>query len=395
LTHNLDLRTKIEQAKSFTNPMDKWFCLSSLLETFPDHVGLIYQLGAIHAHFLDYQGTIDLWMKALSFCPENLVLKSDVNSLIVFWENEKLNILNRENEVIDDDKIYHVWKSIKPLPEDLLQFKHPDVDVLRDFWMLLDEDKLEKLKRHWVIETGVIENTYYFEEDLRKLLVKSGFSYVPQVESIIPIGRQRVVQILESQNDVLKLIMDLVSNNYKELTIPLIIDIHDKFISKYPFHLLMNKEGEEGKVYLIRHGFKVFPNNPIRKDGKVHQYCPPSKVEEEIQKLLDLYNQYHQQGICPIVLSAWLHHRFIQIQPFQDGNGRVARAISSIPLLFSHLPPFLVTNVKKVEYFTALQAADQDDNLLPLIEFIVTSIKEASDFLISLDKVEEVEDEYI
>ena len=28
--------------------------------------------------------------------------------------------------------------------------------------------------------------------------------------------------------------------------------------------------------------------------------------------------------------ATWLHHRFTQIHPFQDGNGRVARALASL-----------------------------------------------------------------
>jgi|GEM_PF-6737520 len=29
----------------------------------------------------------------------------------------------------------------------------------------------------------------------------------------------------------------------------------------------------------------------------------------------------------PLLVAAWLHHQFVQIHPFQDGNGRVTRAL--------------------------------------------------------------------
>ena len=42
----------------------------------------------------------------------------------------------------------------------------------------------------------------------------------------------------------------------------------------------------------------------------------------------ELHRNHHD--VAPEVEAAWLHHRFTQIHPFQDGNGRIARALATL-----------------------------------------------------------------
>lgn len=68
------------------------------------------------------------------------------------------------------------------------------------------------------------------------------------------------------------------------------------------------------------------------------------------------------------VKSAWLHHRFTQIHPFQDGNGRVARALATLVFLRDGLFPLVVRESDRSEYIGALETADAG-NLGPLVGF--------------------------
>jgi Fic family protein len=49
-----------------------------------------------------------------------------------------------------------------------------------------------------------------------------------------------------------------------------------------------------------------------------------------MDELIRLHSEHAAGGVPPEVEAAWLHHRFAQIHPFSDGNGRVARAIASL-----------------------------------------------------------------
>lgn len=76
-----------------------------------------------------------------------------------------------------------------------------------------------------------------------------------------------------------------------------------------------------------------------------------------MDRLIDLHNQYTSIGVAPEVLAAWLHHRFTQVHPFQDGNGRVARLLPSIVFIKAQWHPLVVLRDDRVAYID-LEKAD-------------------------------------
>ena len=97
-------------------------------------------------------------------------------------------------------------------------------------------------------------------------------------------------------------------------------------------------------------------NNPRRPDGTD---CPPVHVDTEMEKLLAWYDQYGAED--PVIVAAWLHHRFTQIHPYQDGNGRVARALTTLVLLRSELLPLVIDRGLRTDYIRSLESADLGD----------------------------------
>lgn len=63
-----------------------------------------------------------------------------------------------------------------------------------------------------------------------------------------------------------------------------------------------------------------------------------------------------------------MHHAFTQIHPFQDGNGRVARALASIDFIEAGLFPLVVRREDRDVYIEALRSADAGD-LGPLVRY--------------------------
>ncbi|MGZ3788083.1 MAG: Fic family protein [Bacteriovorax sp.] len=64
---------------------------------------------------------------------------------------------------------------------------------------------------------------------------------------------------------------------------------------------------------------------------KVHYEAPPSKkVPGEMEKFLDWYNKKNK--IDGLIRAAIAHFWFVTIHPFEDGNGRIARAITDLAL---------------------------------------------------------------
>lgn len=65
---------------------------------------------------------------------------------------------------------------------------------------------------------------------------------------------------------------------------------------------------------------------------KIHYEAPkPNLVESEMVNFLDWLNNGHI-SIDPVLKAAIAHFWFITIHPFDDGNGRIARAITDMLL---------------------------------------------------------------
>ena len=78
-------------------------------------------------------------------------------------------------------------------------------------------------------------------------------------------------------------------------------------------------------------------SGPVGKE-RVHFQAPPAKrLDGEMQSFLDWFNANH--GIDPVLEAGQAHLWFVTIHPFDDGNGRVARAIADMALARSEKSP--------------------------------------------------------
>jgi Fic family protein len=64
---------------------------------------------------------------------------------------------------------------------------------------------------------------------------------------------------------------------------------------------------------------------------KVHFEAPPTeRLRQEMARFLDWYN--HAQGLDPTIKAGLTHLWFVTIHPFEDGNGRIGRAVCDMAL---------------------------------------------------------------
>ena len=126
------------------------------------------------------------------------------------------------------------------------------------------------------------------------------------------------------------MVMDIVGGT-RDLTPSYTKELHHRLTLSQELCDAEDQFGNRTQVKLQKGEWKTQPNNPRRPDGSVHQYCPPERVQDQIAQLLAWHQTHH--NTCAEVEAAWVHHRFTQIQPFQDGNGRVARALTGAVFL--------------------------------------------------------------
>ncbi len=121
-------------------------------------------------------------------------------------------------------------------------------------------------------------------------------------------------------------------------------------------------------------------SGPIGKE-KVHFEAPLSKaVPLEMKAFVAWFNKTAPGGPGAInaspVRSAIAHLYFETIHPFEDGNGRIGRAISEKALSQGAGRPIMLSlsktiEAKKSDYYDALKAAQRSNEITPWIEFFV------------------------
>ncbi len=87
--------------------------------------------------------------------------------------------------------------------------------------------------------------------------------------------------------------------------------------------------------------YKHHPNHLRDAGGHWHPTAPVAQVEAEMANLVEQVGTPAFAELHPAVQAAWLRHAVLHIQPFADGNGRVARALASARLLRAASVPFL------------------------------------------------------
>lgn len=271
--------------------------------------------------------------------------------------------------------IAHKWQPIAPLSEEC-DFDFSEIDALQRQWTAYRRTResaqpdayaefIERLTRSWAIETGIIEGLYTLDRGMTETLVMRGISAELIERSATNKDPHELARTLADHQDAVNGVYAEVREG-RPVSRSAIRQIHVVLTGNQPTYRAMNQFGRFFDAEL-RHGeFKTLPNNPTRPDGAVHEYCPPEHVDSELDNLMEWYAAYLQDDARyhPLLTAAWLHHRFTQIHPFQDGNGRVVRALLTWHLVREGYLPVVVTRDDRVDYIDALEKADDGDLVL-------------------------------
>jgi len=276
------------------------------------------------------------------------------------------------------------YDRIQPFPAPNA-FEFPELRALTSVWRekkeVLEDDGaykefIKKLQREWAIETGIIERLYTWDRGVTEVLIEQG------IESSIISHRggvsQRDAEHIQSViNDHLGIVEGLFSyvKGVEPLSEHFIRGLQAQFTAHQDFTEAVTESGSLVQVPLQKGEYKTQPNNPRRPDGEIHAYSPPTLTKEEMESLVRMYREA-EPSYPPEVKAAWLHHRFTQIHPFQDGNGRVARALASLVFLREGLFPLVVRESDRQEYIGALESADSGD-LSSLVSFFAKRQRDA------------------
>ncbi|MFH6967451.1 Fic family protein [Flavobacterium sp. FlaQc-28] len=220
---------------------------------------------------------------------------------------------------------------------------------------LKDEANLETLIQD-VIQTSEIEGEILNPELVRSsIATRLGLEY-----SGLEHSDRHVDGIVE-------LMLDATQNNNKTLT--------DERL--FGWHAALFPTGRSGmhkiEVANWRSGDMQVVSGGIGREV-VHYEAPKAEqLAPEMKKFIDWYN--NEQNLESLLKAAVAHLWFITIHPFDDGNGRIARAITDMQLSKSDgvnqrfYSMSTEINKQKKSYYTILERTQKDD--LDVTEWII------------------------
>lgn len=266
------------------------------------------------------------------------------------WPHFKFSLNSVEDDLlIFSEKAGRVSGILEGLPQENQQ------DVLID--IILAE----------AINTSEIEGEYPSRKDVLSSIRKNlGLHYSPE-----HIKDKSAVGLGELMIDVRK--------TFKE---PL---TEEKLFAWHRMLLGENKKMEVGQWRTHKEPMQVI-SGAMGKE-KVHYQAPPSlKVSKEMKRFIQWFNDTAPGGKYEIkkapVRSAIAHLYFETIHPFEDGNGRIGRAIAEKALSQTIGRPVVLSLSRTIEakkniYYNSLEKAQRSNEITPWMEYFVKAALEA------------------
>ncbi len=232
-----------------------------------------------------------------------------------------------------------------------------ELDALRDRWLAVEplppeaRDRLwKKLRLEWNYNSNHIEgNTLtYGETELLLLHDRTTGNHT-----------HREYLEMKAHDVAIEHVGVLAADRDRLLTEGDIRDLN-RILLKEPFWKgAETADGRPTRKEIVPGQYKTSPNNVRLPNGDIFYF---TSVEDTPPKMAALAAWLRQELEAPtqhpVVLAAKLHHDFVQIHPFDDGNGRVARLLVNYVLMRHGFLPTVVRSDDKANYLTALHLAD-------------------------------------
>lgn len=252
------------------------------------------------------------------------------------------------------DMIQQRFNKRIPLTQDILK-KIAGIDQFQGLWqgsIRLSPQILGRLKA-WVIITSTgastrIEGVKMTDEEIARFL--------RGLKRKHPQGRDE--QEVAGYADLIGRVFD----NWKT------IKLSESLI--WQFHNILLNFSEKDKAH--KGAYKDAPNTVvmINKQGEqvvLFAPTPPHLVKKEMLEAIEWTNEeLETKNIHPLLVIANFIFEFLAIHPFQDGNGRLSRALTNLLLLksgYSYVPYISLDEIieeTRAEYYLALRATQKN-----------------------------------
>ena len=181
--------------------------------------------------------------------------------------------------------------------------------------------ELEREANLITLTNDIVKSSAIEEEHLNSAEVRSSIARRLGIESAEPAPVNRDVE------GVVEMMLDATGGFSNPMTKERLFD----------WHSALFPSGRSGIRRITVGGWRTVDADPMRVVSgpigheKVHFEAPNAKkLEAEMSSFLTWFE--NPDGIDPVIVSGIAHFWFVTIHPFEDGNGRIARAIGDLAL---------------------------------------------------------------
>lgn len=216
------------------------------------------------------------------------------------------------------------------------------------------QEFLERFEMSWVYHDNALEGVVYTPSELMAALRPGA---VAAEASLMPI-------VLEIRNhkSTLEYIREEAKNAGKKspaVSMAQVKRIHDLLSGNTP-EALAARAAAERRERSEKELAKEREKSGYRRDMPLHrtyfhEIAQPAKIPGLLEKLIDNTGSTDFKELHPIHQAAAIQHGIIQIFPFTEHSGKVARMASNMVLLRHHFFPAVIHSIDRQRYYEAFR----------------------------------------
>jgi len=224
-----------------------------------------------------------------------------------------------------------------------------EIDTFKGVWSVLEQSKssyLKELRKIATIESigssTRIEGSTLTDKEVEQLLQSV------KITKLVTRDQQEVVGYYDA--------LQIILNNYQE------VPLSERYI--HQLHGILLKHSHKDQVHKGKYknlSNQVVANYPDGNQRIIFRTTEPHLTPSEMESLLTWTEErLLKEDLHPLLIVATFIYEFLSIHPYQDGNGRLSRLLTSL-LLMKLNYPFIqyvsfehVVEEKKEAYYRAL-----------------------------------------
>ncbi len=227
---------------------------------------------------------------------------------------------------------------------DSLQMKRPAV-----------QDFLEKFEMSWVYHDNALEGTVYQPSELVAALHPGA---VAAEASLLPI-----VWEIRNHKTALDFVREEAKHSKRQaaITLTFVKRVHDLVAGNTSEAQIARAQAErrertdkELAKERERQGFRK--EMPLHRTY-THEISPPAKIQHALEKLLDWTASAEFRELHPIMQATRVQYQFMQVFPFTDHSGKVARMLANYVLMRNHFLPLLIIDKDRQRYHESFKTS--------------------------------------